>query len=534
MDFYRPPTTQGTIDAIGSIYRALRAWKFYPKGHPTRRSSIGHAHSAMQTILGNNDLMLSCGRTGFSFPDGEKLDDATRLSTSLSYELFVRRVQKITFLHDLYQEDLLDLLKIIALPLETIQQMGGLDKIMVEHGIRSIWVNEFDLSAIKGKRLAVESRGVTPQSLDESEAEEEVVFAEEQPQAPVEDLPAEQQLQVLLGRLSTTGDEDIYTILVRQAIACSDTLQSRRELSAIFPLIELLASHSEDGSRSPNMREIARFAIEQVVTGDSFLRFVFDRMEQSGSLTKKALQVVLSVGGAPATILAVEQMGITENLATRKMLAVMLSSLGEAAVPALSEMINDKRWYMVRNICVILGVIASKDGLPGLVKCLQHTDIRVCKEAIRALARIGGREAESAIIGILRSKDTDLYPQAITSLGGMKSRKSLTELLRILTAKDAFLKSLPLKLDVLTAIAMIGDRQVTPHLIELLTERHLLAGGRWKQLKSAVAQCLGKLGDVRALPTLNEYASNPGEFGAACAEAAGLIEKSGSQPDGRT
>lgn len=534
MDFYRPPTTQGTIDAIGSVYRALRAWKFYPKGHPTRRSSIGHAHSAMQSILDGNDLMLSCGRTGFSFPDGEKFNDATRLTISLSYELFVRRVQKITFLHDLYQEDLLDFLKIIALPLDTIQQMGGLDKIMAEHGIRSIWVNEFDLSAIHGKRLDVESRGVTPQSLDESEGDDETAIVMEEPQTPADDLPPEQQLQVLLDRLSTTTDEDIYTILVRQAIACSDILKSRRELLAIFPLIELLASHSGNELRSPNMREFDRFAIEQIVTGDLFLRFVFERMEQAGGLTKKALQEVLSAGGAPATILAVEQMGIAENLATRKMLAIMLSSLGEAAVPVLLEMIHDKRWYIVRNICIVLGVIASSDAVPGLMKCLQHTDIRVCKEAIRALTKIGGREAESAIIGILRGNDTDLYPQAIASLGGMKSRKSLTELMRILTSKDTFLKSLPLKLDVLAAIAMIGDRQVIPRLIELLTERHLLAGGRWNQLRSAVAQCLGKLGDVRALPTLKEYASNPGELGAACAEAAGLIEKSGSKPDGRT
>ncbi|MDO9309893.1 MAG: HEAT repeat domain-containing protein [Deltaproteobacteria bacterium] len=534
MDFYRPPTLQGAVDAVGSIYRALRAWKFYPKGHPTRRSSISHAHSAMLAMLDGNDLQLACGRTGFSFPDGERVSDATRLTVSLSYELFVRRVHKITFLHDLHQEDLLDFIKILTLPLETIQQLGGVDKIMAEHGIRSIWVNEFDLSAIHGRRADVESRGVIPPGLDESEGEGDTAFMLEQPQAPAEDLPPEQQLQALLARLVTTSDEDIYTLLVRRAITCAETLKSRRELLAIFPLIELLTSHAEDQSRSPSMRDFDSFAIEQLVTGDLILHFIFDRIEQPGALTKNALQAVLKSGGASAIVLAVEQMGITNNLATRKMLSNMLSGLGEEAVPTLLEMLNDKRWQIVRNICAILGVIASSDAVPGLMSCLRHTEIRVCKEAIRGLAGIGGREAESAIIGILRGNDSDLYPQAIASLGGMKSRKSLTDLMRILTSKDTFLKSLPMKLDVLAAIAMIDDRQVTPRLVELLTERHLLAAGRWKQLKSAVAQCLGKLGDARALPALKEYASNPGELGAVCAEAAGLIEKSGSKPDGRT
>lgn len=534
MDFYRPPTLQGAVDAIGSIYRALRAWKFYPKGHPTRRSSIRHAHSAMLAMLDGNDLLLACGRTGFSFPDGERITDATRLTVSLSYELFVRRVNKITFLHDLLQEDLLEFLKIITLPLDTIQQLGGVDKIMAEHGIRSIWVNEFDLSAIHGRRIDVESRGVTPQGLDESEGDGDTAFTLEQPQAQTEDMPPEQQLQALLARLVTTGDEDVYTMLVRQAIACADTLKSRRDLLAIFPLIELLAANAEDTSRSSNMREFDCFAIEQVMTGDQILHFVFERMEQPGALTKNALQAVLKSGGTSAVVLSVEQMGITNNLATRKMLSNMLSSLGEAAVPTLLEMLHDKRWQIVRNICAILGVIASSDAVPGLMTCLQHTEIRVCKEAIRSLAGIGGREAESAIIGILRGNDSDLYPQAIASLGGMKSRKSLPDIMRILSIKDTFLKTLPLKLDALAAIAMIDDRQATPRLVELLEERHLLAAGRWKQLKTAVAQCLGKLGDARALPVLKEYASNPGELGAACAEAAGLIEKSGSKPDGRT
>jgi len=534
MDFYRPPTIQGAIDALGSIYRALRAWKFYPKGHPTRRSSIKQAHSAMQLLLDGNDLMLSCGRTGFSFPDGERMDDTTRLSVALSYELFIRRVQKITFLTDFYQEDLLAFLRIISLPLETIQQMGGVDKIMSEYGIRSIWVNEFDLSAIHGRRVDVEASGVIPQSLDESENDEDTAIVPEQPQVSVDDLPPEQQLQILLGRLATATDEDTYTILVRQAVNCSDTLKTRRDFLTVFPLVELLAGHAEEERRSQNMRNLDRFAIEQLINGDLFLHFVFSRLESADGLSKEALQAVVSVGGPFAINLAVEQMGKTDSLATRKLLSNMLSNLGEKAVPALLEMLNDKRWFIVRNICAILGTIGSSEAVPGLVSCLLHTDLRVCKEAIRSLASIGGREAETSIIGILRSNDADLYPQAMASLGGMKSRKALPEFIRILTSKDAFLKSLPIKLDALAGIAAIDDSQVVPHLVELLKGRHFLAIGRWNQLKSAVALCLGKLGDVRALPILKVYASNSGEVGTACTEAVGLIEKSGSNSDGRT
>lgn len=533
MDFYRPPTNQEAVDALGNIYRALRIWKFYPKGHPTRRSSINHAHSAMLKLLNGSDFLLTCSRTGFSFPDGERLSDPSRLANSLAYELFIRRIQKITFLHDLYPEDLLDFLRIIASPPETIQKMGGADKIMSEHGIRSIWANEFDLLAIHGKRSQIESKGVTPPALDEAEGSNGITTPFEQQPPQADNTPPKQQLEALLERLAAAGDEDIYCMLLRQAIGCADALKSSQEITAVFPMIELLADHSADERRNRSIRECGRFALEQLAYDNVILQFAFDHPEGSGHLSKKALQALVSAGGPSAISLAAEQMGSTNNLTARKNLAVLLANLGEGTVPVLLGMIGDKRWYLVRNICSIFGIIASNDAVPGLITCLRHTDLRVCKEAIRSLAKIGGRGAESALIGILRENDTELYPQAMASLGSLKSRKSLTELMRIISAKDMFLKSLPLKTDALAAITMIGDRQVAPRLAELLTERHLLAQNRWKQLKMAIAQCLGALGDIRALPALRELASGSGELGAACNEAIELIERSGGRTDGR-
>src|SRR6185369_6361796 len=116
----------------------------------------------------------------------------------------------------------------------------------------------------------------------------------------------------------------------------------------------------------------------------------------------------------------------------------------------------------------------------------------------------------------------------------MKSKRSLIELLKIINAKDLFLKTLQLKIDALTAIAIIGDRQTVPRLITLLEERHLLAAARGRQLKTAVAVCLGKLGDPKALPALNKLASAGGDLGSACLDAIAMIEKAEGRQDGIT
>lgn len=529
MDFYRPPALQGALDALGSVNRALRAWKFYPQGHPTRKTSIKQAHAAMLLMLDNNNLSLNCGRTDFSFPDGESLKDATRMSSSLSYELFIRRVQKITFLSDLYLEDLLDFLRILTIPPDAVQKAGGMDKLMTEHGIRTIWTNEFDLSILKSRRRDVEFAGKTPQGLDEVESGPGPVDGVDPEQAvePVDEYHPDHQLQLLLGRLTVTTDEDLYLLLVRQAVACSDVLKMRREMASLCPLLELLASHANDPGRGENLREYARIGLEQLAVGEEFLAFLFDHLEQAESPSQEALVAILTVAGPAAINLAVEKMGATDNLAVRKMLSTLLVGLGEPAVPAILKLMGDKRWYIVRNLAAILGDIGTADAVPELQKCLLHSDIRVSKEAIRSLAKIGGREAEAAIIEVLHGNDPSLFPQVFASLGGMKSRKALVELMHIVCRGDLFLKDLSLKTDALGAIAMIGDRQVVPILAEILARGHIVVPRRWKQLKMAIAACLARLGDTRALPVLKRKAAGSGALSRACAEAVDTIERTG-------
>lgn len=532
MDFYRPPTTQGTIAALGSIYRAVRASMFYPKGHPSRRSSMNVAHLAMQQALDGHTLSLVCGRTGFSFPDGEVLKDSSGLSSALAYELFVRRVKKITFFHDLFLEDLLELCRILCLSPDAIQESGGIDTIMADRGIRSIWVNEFDLAAITEKRRMIEQSGTVPQGIDEAESGDDGAAPVPEQQAHQQDtLPAEHQLQALLGRLASCDDESIYPRLVNQAIDCADSFKSRHEAQQLLPLLELLAAHSCDEARDRKMRDCAQFALEQIVANSELPQIVIERTGAENGVSKKALYAVLKAGGAAAVTSAIEFMGRTDSHKARKTLSTMLGGLGEAAVPALLNLMNDSRWFITRNICVILGAIASNEALDALTRCLRHSDLRVKKEAIRSLAQIGGNEAESAIISILSGTDTALYSQAITSLGGMKSRRSLVAIMKHLFARDLFLNSLPLKIDALAAIALIGDRQVTPLLVKLLEERHLLAAARGRQLKTAAAVCLGRLGDARAVPFLEKLVSGGGKLGSACSEALVMIEKTEGKPD---
>ena len=511
-------------EALGNVNRALRAWQFYPAGHPSRKMSIVQAHLSLLRALDGHDISLRCGRNGFSLPNGEALPDSARMAASLSFELFARRMQVITFLGDLFQEDLLDFIRIVSLDPDAIQQAGGMEKIMLEHGIRTIWANEFDLTVILGKRYEIESRGVVPAGLEETEEDGPDLAADLESAPLPEDTDPEQALQVLVHRLETTVDEDVYQMLAHRALACCDTLVTRREPAPLLPLAELFARHAA-APVSEKMIAAARLGLEKLAGKDEFFVFVMECLGAEGAISAQAALAVLTAGGQTAARRAVDTLAATESPAVRKKLTLLLARLGESAVAPIISKLHDSHWHIAKNLIAILGAIGSREAVPELEICLRHSDGRVAKEAIRCLAKIGGVQAEEAVIAVLHGTDSALWPQAIASLGGMKSGKGLELLLQIVCDDDRFLQNLALKCDALTAIAMIGDQQATPSLIRLLESRHLLSRSRWVLFKIGVAACLARLDDSRALPALRKKARGSGELAHACAEALRAIER---------
>jgi hypothetical protein len=527
MDSYRPSSFQEICDALAGIYKALRAWKFYPPGHPSHAHSIRQAYAAMKALLAGAPLAFTCGRSGFILPDGEPLKDATRLSVALSYELFSRRVRRITFLGDLFQEDLLELIRSMTLSPEDIQQAGGMERVMAERGVRTIWVNELDLAAIQGKRRGVEASGIVPPGVDELEQSDIVALpdGEEAPPSGNDRPGPEEALQLLLARLAETREGGEYPMLVSQAISCASALVARDRMPPLLPLVELLSLHAGDSGRGRG--EHARLGLEQLVGHDALLLFLLDLSAGGGGVSQSALAMMLKIAGQSATGRVVEHLAVSESRAIRKALATLLVQVGEEAVPAITAMMSERPWYVVRNLVAILGNIGSSEAMPVLRECLRHDDIRVCKETIRSLAKIGGRDAEGAIIAVLRGNNPLLLPQAIASLGGMRSRRAVGTLMQLVCAEDLFLKNLPLKIDALAAIAMIGDSSVVPRLLEMLQRRPLMARNRWTALKIHVVTCLAGLGEPRALPVLRKLAHASGELGHACNVVIGSMERTG-------
>jgi HEAT repeat protein len=77
-----------------------------------------------------------------------------------------------------------------------------------------------------------------------------------------------------------------------------------------------------------------------------------------------------------------------ETRRVRYMLARVISIIAKDSPERLESYLKDSRWYVARNIAMILGMIATEKTLPLLKQVLRHEEPRVRREVARALGRI--------------------------------------------------------------------------------------------------------------------------------------------------
>jgi hypothetical protein len=139
----------------------------------------------------------------------------------------------------------------------------------------------------------------------------------------------------------------------------------------------------------------------------------------------------------------------------------IVRDLGKNQLDLLIARLSDHRWYVVRNVVGILGESKSEQALGPLQKIIEHNDIRIRQEVIKALLSIGGKKAAGLLAKYLKDEDENIKAAAIRGLAnipniGIEESRYLM----------AFLEERPLKkrdqelsLEAVKALGRTGGRE---------------------------------------------------------------------------
>jgi HEAT repeat protein len=511
--------------ALAVTYKALKAFSFYPQGHPLRERILLAAYQAMANVAKDGEVSLLVHRKGFSYADQRGAVEATPMTIALAQELFTREIQRLVVLPELSQADYNGFLSLLALDPPKVAAAGGLAALLKEHGIQTIVLNEIDITAVFTRIKA------------EQAAEEEVARAAEMEEGPGQDAVAapltenlidhltQMSIEELIVVMSLEKDDSQYRQLARLLLAKGLPLKLERDFDRLFTVLASLLHQEADPSRSAASREQAQLAVQQLGQGE-LTEHLLDHLEEAEFGKKDPVFQMLKTLGAEAVDPTIRRLIAVGFKAPRKTLTTALLRIGPIAEPALFRLLQDGRWQVVLAAVAILAELGSSDAVKGLVlTATAHSDNRVRMESIRALAGIGGMEASMALIELVRDPNQAIGIHAITWLGNSRNQRALPVLLQLAQKRDLLGKSHPLKREALLAIGRIGDRRALEPLLRLVQRRHWIAPRRWQELKALAIEAIGNLGGEAASAFLEGVSARGGHLGGVASAALEALAK---------
>ena len=150
-------------------------------------------------------------------------------------------------------------------------------------------------------------------------------------------------------------------------------------------------------------------------------------------------------------------LGEEGELSRRRHIFDLLASLGSAVVPASIGLLEDQRWYMIRNILSLLRRVGEGLNLEVLQKALENEDSRVRIEAVKCMSEVGVEITPALVERVLADKDPKVAEMAIGVFGTARISAAVQPLVDLLNRPDRLGRQRRLRVRALQALGEIGD-----------------------------------------------------------------------------
>jgi len=220
-----------------------------------------------------------------------------------------------------------------------------------------------------------------------------------------------------------------------------------------------------------------------------------------GVLTNFLIQ--LGSSAAPAIC---DLLGQVNHVKHRRALCEALATSCRDDVEILIGRLGDSRWYVIRNVVYVLGRIAHQGVERALDRALHHEDVRVRKEAVRALGKIESPTSRAYLISAFRDADAGVRVQAAMTLAGKRDERAAQSILQVIAAPEFARRDLTERQAFFEALGRSGSDALVPQLAATLTKGSLFRSGNEEDRYHA-ALALAWLGTPTALAVLNRELS---------------------------
>ncbi len=147
----------------------------------------------------------------------------------------------------------------------------------------------------------------------------------------------------------------------------------------------------------------------------------------------------------------------TENRRMRFRLLDLLATLGPVVARDATALLSDPRWYVVRNMLLLLRRVGDARSAPSVRRCVDHPDLRVRLEAIHALFTFDQDVPRELLRKALQDRDPRQAEAAMELAGKYGIAQAVEPIVESLRAWDPLGRRRAVRLKAIRALAAIGD-----------------------------------------------------------------------------
>jgi HEAT repeat protein len=492
--------------AVSELAKGLKSVSFYPLGHPALIQAISKTISDFEEIpLPEAGLEIEVTKNSLLYKEAA-LPVSNKTVADLNRELYLRRASKIIFLPGLKASEMTAFLRVLNRDIQQIQDEGGLERAMLREKVSRIWVNRVDYEGLT-EMLKSQEEEVSP-----GEEPEAVRGDEELPLGLESQAPEEPTIEDLLARIAKETDAPAYR---DHLIALSRALFNERmdrKIEYASRALMIFAEHIERPPRqNAEIANLARLGVKEMATDDLVAHYIHLLRDRSGR-GRKEVETVLAAFEDRAVKPLLKTLAEEEDLLVRKSIVEIVVRIGRPAVPAILENLNDARWFMIRNLVTILGSLGLPDLAPHVASVLSHPDLRVKKEAIKALSKLPHPSASLAL------GDLCFFPEetvALTATAAMSSKKepeAVLALYRRAVQKRFFFPSYRLAHEAIDSLRAIGTDEAVEALEEILRATAIFETKKFRAMKTHALRSISRMGGEKVREAVQRASRAPEKY----------------------
>ena len=284
-----------------------------------------------------------------------------------------------------------------------------------------------------------------------------------------------------VGQKLKAGNETFeYSELVREVM---DRCGRQRNYDVMADLAEAMSSRREvrDGVTVYTSTAVKR-ARDHLVHSQLIEGLVKEISSENSATVAKVRRILIALGGQRVAT-ELSHIVTYPNRQVRRNVLRILGELGKASLEVFSRILMDdamferepdrhelpqERWYVIRNSIYILGQLQDLSGVIPLRLRISDPDVRVRREIVSSLEKIGGEESCDLLVVMADDSDIEIAEAAIIAAG------------------------------------MVGGDDMSPLVADVAKGRPALA--------IRTVHALGQIGGVSARQCLSRWLSDPNEF----------------------